>query len=159
MYQYRRGILNFTEKKRGLRFRKDSKMDVRNCKGCKRLFNYMGGPVLCESCKEALEKKFTEVRAYIDEHPEASVNKVSEDMDVSVKQIREWVREERLILSTASPDGILCEHCGQPIRSGRFCDKCKAHMTSALQSVTNKPVQQVQKPTHRDDRDRMHFLH
>ena len=43
-------------------------------------------------------------------------------MDVSVKQIKLWIRQERLILSKASPDGILCESCGRPIGgSGKFC--------------------------------------
>ena len=36
-------------------------MDVRNCKTCGRLFNYMGGAPLCPECKAALEKKFEDV--------------------------------------------------------------------------------------------------
>ena len=27
-------------------------MDVRNCKGCGRLFNYYGGVPLCKACKD-----------------------------------------------------------------------------------------------------------
>ena len=30
-------------------------MDVRNCKGCGRLFNYYGGVPLCKTCKDKLE--------------------------------------------------------------------------------------------------------
>ena len=37
-------------------------MDVRNCKGCGRLFNYYGGVPLCKACKDKLEEKFQEVK-------------------------------------------------------------------------------------------------
>ena len=134
-------------------------MDVRNCKGCGRLFNYMGGAPLCPECKAALEKKFEAVKDYIDEHPQASISQVAEDMDVSVKQIKQWVREERLILSEASLDGVVCEHCGRPSTSGRYCDKCKAAMANNLQSALDKPNQMRQKPSReRDAGDKMRFL-
>ena len=65
-------------------------MDVRNCKGCGKLFNYMSGAQLCPECRAALEKKFSSVKDYIGEHPQASISQVAEDMDVSVKQIKQW---------------------------------------------------------------------
>ena len=37
-------------------------MEVRNCKNCGRLFNYMGGKPICQLCKESLEDKFKEVQ-------------------------------------------------------------------------------------------------
>ena len=42
-------------------------MDVRNCKGCGKLFNYMSGAQLCPECREKLEKKFSSVKDYIGE--------------------------------------------------------------------------------------------
>ena len=36
-------------------------MEVRNCKGCGRLFNYIGGVPLCGDCKAKLEDKFVDV--------------------------------------------------------------------------------------------------
>ena len=32
-------------------------MDVRNCKKCGKLFNYVSGPMICPLCKEELEEK------------------------------------------------------------------------------------------------------
>lgn len=119
----------------------------------------MSGAQLCPECRAALEKKFNSVKDYIDEHPQASISQVAEDMDVSVKQIKQWVREERLILSEASLDGVLCEHCGRPITSGRFCDKCKAAMANNLQSALDRPRPMQQKPSReRDEGDKMRFL-
>ena len=134
-------------------------MDVRNCKGCGKLFNYMSGAQLCPECRAKLEKKFSSVKDYIGEHPPASISQVAEDMDVSVKQIKQWVKEERLILSEASLDGVLCEHCGRPITSGRFCDKCKAAMANNLRSALNRPRPMQQRSGgERDEGDKMRFL-
>lgn len=133
-------------------------MEVMNCKGCKRLFNYMGGLQLCAACKDELEKKFMEVKEYIYNNPHSSVATVAEETDVTVKQIKQWIREERLTLSEATVDGVICEHCGKPICSGRFCDKCKAEMASTIGSAINKPKQL--EPDRRQNRDgnKMRFL-
>lgn len=132
-------------------------MEVKNCKGCGRLFNYMGGPSLCPSCQRKLEEKFQEVKKYLEENQNASVNQVAEDNDVSVKQIKQWIREERLSLSEASVDGILCEHCGTPIRSGRFCDRCKMELQNTFSGALVKPKQTEEKKLERDG-SRMRFL-
>ena len=42
-------------------------MDVRNCKNCGKMFNYIGKPI-CPSCEKMLEEKFQEVKEYIKEH-------------------------------------------------------------------------------------------
>ena len=101
-------------------------MEVRNCKGCGRLFNVLGTEKLCSACRQGLEDKFQEVKKFLDENPNSSVETVSREMDVSTKQIRQWVREERLIFSEGSMEGIECEMCGAMIRTGRYCEKCKA---------------------------------
>lgn len=132
-------------------------MDVRNCRSCGRLFNYMTGAPICESCKKKLEEKFQEVKAYLEEHPNSSVETVSEELNVSVKQIRQWIREERLSLSVAGADGIVCEQCGAPICSGRFCEKCKAEMVNTFSGAIEKPKEpEIKKPER--DGNRMRFL-
>lgn len=132
-------------------------MDVRNCKNCGRLFNYIGGAPLCQGCQKKLEEKFQEVKAYLNENPNSSVDRVSEELDVSVKQIRQWIREERLTLSVAGADGVVCEQCGAPICTGRFCDKCKAEMANTFAGAIQKPKSQEPQKAERD-KNRMRFL-
>ena len=78
-------------------------MDVRNCRGCGRLFNYLSGPSLCPNCIKDLDDKFQQVKAYIYDHKNASIQEVADDNEVSVQQLRQWVREEKLEFSEASP--------------------------------------------------------
>ena len=132
-------------------------MEVRNCKGCGRLFNYLGGPPLCPACVADLEKKFVEVKEYIRNNPQASVNQVSEDNDVSTKQIKQWIREERLAFTDDSPVGIECENCGAMIKTGRFCDACKSKLQNNLMSAIDKPKKVEPKKPVRDG-ERMRFL-
>ena len=43
-------------------------MEVKNCKNCGRLYNYIGGVYrLCPECMRKLEEKFQEVKDYIEE--------------------------------------------------------------------------------------------
>lgn len=133
-------------------------MDVRNCRSCGRMYNYLGGPPICPSCQKALEDKFQQVKAYLDEHPDARVAEISEENDVSVKQIKQWVREERLIFSGDSVEGIECENCGKMIRTGRFCDACKNSMANTLQNAIEKPKVVVQEKKKDKDKDKMRFL-
>lgn len=118
-------------------------MDVRTCRGCKKLFNYLSGPLLCPACREALEEKFQEVKQYIEEHRGASMQDVAQECDVEVGQIRQWLKEERLELMEGSMIMLECESCGTLIRSGKFCDKCRNAMANNLQSLikNNKATQ------------------
>ena len=131
-------------------------MEVRNCKGCGRLFNYMSGPPICEQCKRSLEEKFQEVKEYLRENPNSTVAQVSETMDVSTKQIKQWIREERLTLTTAGADGIVCEKCGAPICSGRFCVKCKSSMANEFAGTLVKPREENE--SEEKHGNRMRFL-
>ena len=47
-------------------------MDVRTCRGCRRIFNYVSGPMLCPACKQALEAWRADVSS--DKEPESSDN-------------------------------------------------------------------------------------
>lgn len=121
-------------------------MNVRNCRSCGCIFNYVTGPVTCPACREKLEMKFREVKDYIRENKGVGITEVAEACDVEPGQIRQWLREERLELAADSAVFLRCENCGQPIRSGRFCEKCTLNMAKGFQEVLNAGKQTVPKP-------------
>lgn len=134
-------------------------MNVRNCRKCGRIFNYVVGPHICPACREALEAKFQEVKEYIRQHKGVGISEVSEACDVEVSQIHQWLREERLEVTEDSAIQLVCENCGALIRSGRFCEKCKNSMTQGFQSVLdeNAPKPVLRKEPEKDN-PRMRFL-
>lgn len=131
-------------------------MDVRSCKGCGRLFNYLSGAPLCPDCLRKLDDKYQQVKEYIYEHKDAGIQQVADDNDVSIKQIRQWVREEKLEFSESSQVGLECEKCGTMIRSGRFCKQCKEQLANNLGGLYQKSEPAIKKNT--DAGARMRFL-
>lgn len=99
-------------------------MDIRNCRRCKKLFQYITGRVICPACKEEEEKEFKRVKDYLYDHPKASMAEVSQATDVAIATIKHYLREGRLIITPDSPMGIECEKCGASIKTGRFCERC-----------------------------------
>ncbi len=134
-------------------------MNVRNCKMCGRIFNYFSGQPVCPACREALEKKFQEVKQFVETNIDTSVANVAKSCEVEEGQIRQWVREERLVFAEGAATGINCEVCGAPIRTGRFCDKCKNEMVNTFSNASKKtemPKPQPRKDTR--DNPKMRYL-
>lgn len=133
-------------------------MEVRNCKGCGKLFNYLSGPPLCPSCAKALDLKFEEVKAYIYDHPRCDMQEVSEEMEVSISQIKQWIREERLSFAEDSMIGIDCESCGVTIKTGRFCKACKEKLSNGLAGLYKEPEKPAFKQKDPKENHRMRYL-
>ena len=135
-------------------------MDVRTCRNCKKIFNYLSGPIICPSCKDEMEQKFQEVKAYISEHKGANMTEVAEACDVDVSQIRQWLKDDRLELTEDSAIFLTCEHCGASIRSGRYCDACRNSMANGFQNIIDKGKPKApEKPIKKDkDNPKMRFL-
>ena len=133
-------------------------MEVKSCRRCKKLFNYIAGQQICPVCKEELEEKFQEAKKYINENKDATIQSVAEEVDVPETQVRQWIKEERLIFANASLAGVVCEVCGTPIQTGRYCDKCKNETANALNGAFKKP--EVVQTTIKKEKEspRMRFL-
>lgn len=133
-------------------------MEVRNCKGCGKLFNYLAGPPLCPACTAALDEKFAEVKEYVYDHPGVGIQEVSDEMGVTIPQIKQWIREERLSFAEDSMIGLECEGCGTTIKTGRFCKACKDKLAKGLTELY--PEEKPEPKPSKESRDniKMHFL-
>ncbi len=133
-------------------------MEVRNCKGCGRLFNYLQGQQLCPSCLTELEERFQKVKEFLKENPKAPLNVIAEENDVTVKQIKQWVREERLTFTEESQITLECEACGGKVLTGRFCDRCRTTLQNEFSSAMKRPIGSVKTKKNSSQKDRMRFL-
>ena len=114
-------------------------MDVRNCKQCSKLFNYIGGAPICPECVKKSEDKFEDVKKYIYDHPRCGIQEVASEMEISIAQIRKWLRDERLSFSEDSDIALSCEKCGKKILTGRYCKGCKDSMANQLGGLPYYP--------------------
>lgn len=133
-------------------------MDVRNCKECGNLFNFISGPPLCPACLKKIEDKFGQVKEYIYDNPRCGIREVSEANEVPVPIIKKWIREERLSFSPDSMIGLECECCGKTIYTGRYCDACKGKVTQRLESAYKKPEPAPAPKSQSDHQNKMRFL-
>lgn len=131
-------------------------MDIRNCPMCGNMFQYVGSRV-CPNCEKKLEDKLQEVKKYLEENNGASVSKTSEDCDVPVKQLRRWVREERLMFAPGVDTGLVCSQCGRPIASGTMCKECKEKMVKGFSDAGTPSRTPERRTITPDTKSRMHL--
>ena len=113
--------------------------DVRNCRKCGKIFNYIGGMPICPACKDKEEEDFQRIKKYLYENPGASLTQVSTELDVSVETIKRFLREGRLEIANEEGNLLLeCENCGRSIKSGRFCPDCERTLASSFKSAASQ---------------------
>lgn len=122
------------------------------------MFNYVTGKLVCQSCRKTLEEKFKVTRQFIKRNADASIAEVAEECEVDIKQIKQWVREERLSFSENSSVGVDCEVCGKSIKTGRFCRDCKTKITGDLNSVYVEEEKVKENPFARQNVAKMRFM-
>lgn len=133
-------------------------LNIVNCKKCGRIFQQVTSRRICPDCERELEDKFVEVRDYIRDHPNVSIMEVSRETEVSVEQLKQWVREERLLFTNAEGSGIECVMCGVPIATGKYCARCKEKMAHSLESAYEKPKVTMAQPQASSSKGKMRFV-
>lgn len=116
------------------------KSKVVACSKCRRLFNTVSDAEICPECSIVLEKLYRKVRNYVRSNSYAGIAEVSEEFNISSKQIFKWIREERLIFAKESNVGIPCLNCGITIRSGKYCIPCSKKVVKTFTSAYMKPI-------------------
>lgn len=110
-------------------------MEIKVCRSCKKMFQYIAGPEICLKCKQDEEETFQKVKEYLKTHPGANMYEVNQETDVSVTLIEKFLRQGRLEVASNSPIALTCERCGKRITTGRFCNECKNEVTNGLREV------------------------
>ena len=113
--------------------------DIRNCRRCNRIFNYIGGMSICLECKQEDDTNFKKVKEYLYDHPKASMVDVSKELEISIQQIKSYLKEGRLeIVGDGGNMFLECERCGKSISSGRYCNDCTKDVSNDVKSVTEQ---------------------
>jgi len=133
-------------------------VQVKACIKCKGLFETMSEREVCPRCLEYLEKQFKVVRRFVREHDLAGIEEVSETCGITIKQLLEWIREEKLSFSKESKVGVPCLACGISIPMGKYCVTCQTKLSKNLRSAYVKKVEDIKQPTLVSNGGRMHFL-
>lgn len=113
--------------------------DVRNCRKCGKIFNFIGGAPICQVCKQADEEDFQRIKEYLYKNPGSSVTQVSSELEISIEKIKRFLKEGRLEITGDDGNMILeCENCGKAIKSGRLCDICERDLAAGFKSAASQ---------------------
>lgn len=116
-----------------------------NCKQCGKIFNYDGSKV-CPKCRREEADNFQKVKDYLYKNPGSSTQEVSEETEVPVAKIIEYLRQGKLEVKGDGNMILECERCGVPISSGRFCNKCVKDMQDTLSGAAKSMSSNIKKP-------------
>ena len=123
-------------------------MDLKTCKKCGRMFSGKEDQEYCNKCRLDIEDHFRIVREYVYDHPNATVNEVSDETGVEKKEVLEYLRDGRLELKEESVD-LSCMRCGKPIKSGRMCNECGNEIKEGFNKAFDKDKKEDKKKSNK----------
>ena len=128
-------------------------MQLKNCRWCGKVFAHPVD-VVCPDCRQQEEEEFETVYQYLKKRRNATIDEVHEETGVDKRRIVKFIRQGRLMSDSGKPFDIFvnCESCGDPIREGRYCNRC----TKTLQEEVEGLDPQEEPPPRRRREDRMH---
>lgn len=106
--------------------------EIKNCARCNKIFMYVTGPRICEDCKKLEDEDFEKVRLFVRDFPGATIPEVSKETGVPSHLIYRFLKEGKLEVTESSPIALLCENCGNRIKSGRFCVSCSKRLANEM---------------------------
>jgi hypothetical protein len=86
---------------------------------------------------------------YLRLHKGLNIQQLSDDTEISIKQITKWIREGRISLLNAPNMSYPCEVCGILIRENNICDNCKNRLQRDMKNANSTGLQQ-----HNPDEDK-----
>ena len=96
-------------------------MEIVNCECCGKIFNHLKGVKICKECDLNI---FNSIKSYIENNNNATIYDISEDLKIPVKIVREYIKDDRLILIRSNV--LLCKGCFDIIKSGEYCLACSS---------------------------------
>ena len=115
------------------------------CARCGKIFVKTDRSV-CNDCIKAEEAKFEEVRLFLKEYPNSTLQEVSEACDISPKRIMRYVQDGKIEITQGMTDIHKCAKCGVAINIGRFCEKCIANLSKKVNEIKPKePLKEIEK--------------
>jgi uncharacterized protein len=94
-----------------------------NCPKCRKL--YLRIRDICEDCYQKQEEDYMKVASYLREYPGTTLQVLSEETEVSVANIRHFIIIGRIITAHFPNLSYPCETCGNMIKTGKTCSRCR----------------------------------
>lgn len=132
-------------------------MSLTSCRRCKKLFNHFSGPSICSNCEKEIEQNFFVVKEYLNDNPRHSIKQISENTQVPVSLITQFLKEGRILLADTSSIVLRCEKCNSPIKNGKLCRRCQSEMISTINDLSMAYKQEQLLKEQESRKAKLHF--
>lgn len=107
-----------------------------NCPKCGKLF-IKGMKDVCKDCFKIEEEEYLTVSIFLRdrENKQATIYDASEATEVSVKQIKKFIRQGRISIEGFPNMGYPCESCGELTKDGNFCSSCRSKLNRDVDNM------------------------
>jgi len=117
-------------------------LNIANCPRCGRVFA-KGIRDVCHKCYENIENEYNICIQYLRDNKGATIKELSDETNVSVKQITKFIKEGRISLYNAPNLSYPCESCGVLIRDGTICEVCRSRLTTDVNRLKELEAQKL----------------
>jgi len=111
-------------------------LNVGNCPRCGRIY-VKNVRDLCPNCVKEVELQYEKCVKYLRENRGCTIQELSDETEVSIKQITKFIREGRISIANNPNMSFACEVCGIPIRENTMCENCRQRLARDLNSMKN----------------------
>lgn len=105
-------------------------MNIDNCPRCGKVFA-KGFSEVCPACTKEIDKQYELCADYLRQNKGASITQLSEETEVSIRQITRFIREGRISLVDAPNLSYPCESCGTLIQTNNLCENCRKRFVNS----------------------------
>ncbi len=127
--------------------------ELANCARCDKVF-VKTTKSICPDCVKEEEKQFQIVYNFLKkrENRQATIPEIVEATEVKEEIILQFVKDNRLRSSQFPNLSFPCERCGEPIASGKICERCKNDLSSDLRH--QQEVEQVKRRNEKEEKQK-----
>ncbi len=106
------------------------KLKISKCTICKKEYLDTSSSVnkskkVCPICQKSKKESQQKIRNYIKNNPKISIIELTKNLNISEEIVVECLKAGIIETTKKSPTLLSCLKCGEPIRSGEYCEKCK----------------------------------
>ena len=110
-----------------------TKLNIRNCSRCKRIFMPVSGEKICPDCRAEELKLEEHVKSYVRDHPGITVNELIEGSGAPGKLVWRMIMQGQFENCGLRDAKYPCGNCGKLIERGAYCDECAAKLKENAQ--------------------------
>lgn len=110
-----------------------TKLNIRNCARCKRIFIPISNEKICSDCRAADLALEEHVKSYVRDHPGITVNELIEGSGAPSKFVWRMVQQGQFENTSLRGAKYPCGNCGKLITRGAYCDECASKLKQNAQ--------------------------